>query len=196
MITAFLFLGATFVIPILSLDLEWHFFILPILFSLILIWIYKKSNLPVFYLALVLCSTSLFFSTVGLYVYPMLTSYQPAHEVGNYLRIHEPNKERLFLFGIPASKRSYAYYAQRYTKTLFDKELFENSLKKDGERFLLVQDSWESKMNDFFGNGIVFEKIQSYPAYKVATPELKFFLKSSRGKVTNSVILYKARFRK
>jgi hypothetical protein len=79
------------------------------------------------------------------------------------------------------------------TKTLFDKELFENSLKKDGERFLLVQDSWESKMNDFFGNGIVFEKIQSFPAYKVATPELKFFLKSSRGKVTNSVILFKAR---
>jgi hypothetical protein len=194
--TAVLFLGATIAIPILSIELEWHFFILPILFSLILVRIYKKSSLPVFYLAFVLCSISLFFSTVGLYVYPMLTSYQPAHEVGDYLRVHEPNKERLFLFGIPASKRSYAYYAQRYTKTLFDKELFENSLKKDGERFLLVQDSWESKMNDFFGNGIVFEKIQSFPAYKVATPELKFFLKSSRGKVTNSVILFKASYRK
>ncbi|NCN08920.1 MAG: glycosyltransferase family 39 protein [Leptospira sp.] len=194
-ITSFIFLLASLVIPILIMDVELNYYFLTLLFIGIIIWMYLKASKAVLSLSILLVSVSLFFSQVSAVVYPLLTSYQPAKVIGEYLQKNEPEANRLYLFGIPASKRSYAFYSQRYTKTLFDSEIFESELRKDGTRYLLVQDSWVPKMQEFFGDKIEFTKIKSYPAYKVATPEAKFFLKNKRNTVTNEVILYLAKFK-
>lgn len=193
--TAIVFILGSISIPVAVMDVGVVYYFLLIFLLAVFLGFYLKSSKAIVALSILLLSVSLFFSHVSSVVYPLLTSYQPAKAVGKFLQIHEPKANRLYLFGIPASKRSYAFYSKRYTKTLFDPEIFETELKKDGTRYLLVQDSWVAKMGEFFGNKIEFTKVKAYTAYKVATPQAQFFLKNRRDSLTNEVILYQARLK-
>ncbi|XDD49393.1 ArnT family glycosyltransferase [Leptospira sp. WS92.C1] len=190
--TAATFFATIFILPFLSIQVGWEYLILPIVYLAVFVWVYFQTEKEGRLLASWIFPVSLFFSIVSLYLYPMLTSYQPSKEIGTFIRANEPGKEKLFLFGVPASKRSYAYYSQRISRTLFDPTVLTDAIRKDGQRYLIVQDKWMSKMNEFFGNDIVFETVKEYPAYKVATPEGKFFLKSQRDHLVGKVVLMRA----
>ncbi|MCG6192620.1 glycosyltransferase family 39 protein [Leptospira sp. FAT2] len=190
--TAGAFLATVFILPSISIQVGWEYLILPLIYLAVFLWIYFQSGKEGRLLASWVFPVSLFFSIVSLYLYPMLTSYQPSKEIGIFIRENEPGKEKLFLFGVPASKRSYAYYSQRISRTLFDPAILVEAIQKDGQRYLIVQDKWLSKMDEFFGKDVQFETVREFPSYKVATPEGKFFLKAQREKVVGKVILMKA----
>ncbi|RHX85929.1 ArnT family glycosyltransferase [Leptospira stimsonii] len=196
LITAGAFLVSILILPFLSIQVGWSYLILPSIYLAVFIWVYFQASREGLLLASWIFPVSLFFSVVSLYLYPMLTSYQPSKEIGTFIRENEPGKEKLFLFGVPASKRSYAYYSQRISRTLFDPAILVDAIQKDGQRYLIVQDKWLSKMDDFFGKEVQFETVKEYPSYKVATPEGKFFLKSQREKITGKVILMRATLKK
>ncbi|TGK19675.1 ArnT family glycosyltransferase [Leptospira stimsonii] len=196
LITAGAFLVSILILPFLSIQVGWSYLILPSIYLAVFIWVYFQTSREGLLLASWIFPVSLFFSVVSLYLYPMLTSYQPSKEIGTFIRENEPGKEKLFLFGVPASKRSYAYYSQRISRTLFDPAILVDAIQKDGQRYLIVQDKWLSKMDDFFGKEVQFETVKEYPSYKVATPEGKFFLKSQREKITGKVILMRATLKK
>ncbi|TGK31802.1 glycosyltransferase family 39 protein [Leptospira gomenensis] len=194
--TGIFFLIAVAAIPVFSVDVSWTYTILPILYAVVFLWTYLRGNGPTKTLAVWLFPISLFLSVVSLYLYPMLTSYQPSKEIGSFIREHEVGKEKLFLFGVPASKRSYAYYSKRIARTLFDPAVLYEAVRQDGERYVVVQDKWVGKMGEFFGDGLRFETVREFPAYKVATPEGKFFLKSHRSALAGKVILMRATLKK
>ncbi|RHX80954.1 ArnT family glycosyltransferase [Leptospira yasudae] len=190
--TAGAFLATVFILPSISIQVGWEYLILPLIYLAVFLWVYFQSGKEGRLLASWIFPVSLFFSIVSLYLYPMLTSYQPSKEIGTFIRENEPGKEKLFLFGVPASKRSYAYYSQRISRTLFDPAILVEAIQKDGQRYLIVQDKWVPKMDEFFGKDVQFETVREFPSYKVATPEGKFFLKAQREKVVGKVILMKA----
>ncbi|PJZ58419.1 ArnT family glycosyltransferase [Leptospira barantonii] len=192
LITAGAFLATIFILPSISVSVGWSYVILPLVYLGIFLWVFFQSGKEGRLLAVWIFPVSLFFSIVSLYLYPMLTSYQPSKQIGTFVREHEAGKEKLFLFGVPASKRSYAYYSQRISRTLFDPAILTDAVQKDGQRYLIVQDKWLPKMDEFFGNDLKFETVQEFPSYKVATPEGKFFLKSQRDQIVGKVILMKA----
>lgn len=196
LITAGAFSVSILILPFLSIQVGWSYLILPSIYLAVFIWVYFQTSREGLLLASWIFPVSLFFSVVSLYLYPMLTSYQPSKEIGTFIRENEPGKEKLFLFGVPASKRSYAYYSQRISRTLFDPAILVDAIQKDGQRYLIVQDKWLSKMDDFFGKEVQFETVKEYPSYKVATPEGKFFLKLQREKITGKVILMRATLKK
>ncbi|PJZ43611.1 dolichyl-phosphate-mannose--protein mannosyltransferase [Leptospira kmetyi] len=190
--TAGAFLATVFILPSISVSVGWSYVILPLVYLGIFLWVFFQSGKEGRLLASWIFPVSLFFSIVSLYLYPMLTSYQPSKQIGAFIREHEAGKEKLFLFGVPASKRSYAYYSQRISRTLFDPAILTEAVQKDGQRYLIVQDKWLPKMDEFFGNDLKFETVQEFPSYKVATPEGKFFLKAQRDQIVGKVILMKA----
>ncbi|RHX94708.1 dolichyl-phosphate-mannose--protein mannosyltransferase [Leptospira yasudae] len=190
--TAGAFLATVFILPSISIQVGWEYLILPLIYLAVFLWVYFQSGKEGRLLASWIFPVSLFFSIVSLYLYPMLTSYQPSKEIGTFIRENESGKEKLFLFGVPASKRSYAYYSQRISRTLFDPAILVEAIQKDGQRYLIVQDKWVPKMDEFFGKDVQFETVREFPSYKVATPEGKFFLKAQREKVVGKVILMKA----
>ncbi|QCO38304.1 ArnT family glycosyltransferase [Leptospira interrogans] len=192
LVTAVVFLIAVLVIPWISVEVGWSYLILPLAYLGVFLWVFFKSSTIGRLLAFWIFSASLFFSIVSLYLYPMLTSFQPSKEIGIWIRKYEPNKDKLFLFGVPASKRSYAYYSRRISRTLFDPAVLIDSVQKDGQRYLIVQDKWLPKLEEFFGNNLQFETVKEFPSYKVATPEGKFFLKSHRDQIVGKVILMRA----
>ncbi|EMY78297.1 dolichyl-phosphate-mannose-protein mannosyltransferase [Leptospira weilii serovar Ranarum str. ICFT] len=193
--TAAAFLAAIFILPSISIQVGWSYPILPLVYLGIFLWVFFRTSGEGRLLASWIFPVSLFFSIVSLFLYPMLTSYQPSKEIGTLIRKNEPDKEKLFLFGVPASKRSYAYYSRRISRTLFDPATLIEAVKKDGESYLVVQDKWLPKMDEFFGNDLQFETVQEFPSYKVATPEGKFFLKAQRDRIVGKVIVMKATLR-
>ncbi|EMM74377.1 dolichyl-phosphate-mannose-protein mannosyltransferase [Leptospira weilii str. 2006001855] len=190
--TAGVFLITIFILPSISIQVGWSYVILPLIYFGIFLWVFFRSEREGRLLAYWIFPVSLFFSIVSLYLYPMLTSYQPSKEIGAFIRENEPGKDKLFLFGVPASKRSYAYYSRRISRTLFDPAILVEAIQKEGQRYLIVQDKWLPKMGEFFGNDIQFETVQEFPSYKVATPEGKFFLKTQRDRIVGKVIVMRA----
>lgn len=175
MITSAIFLIIVLVIPWISVEVGWSYLILPLVYLGIFLWVFYRSSATGRLLASWIFPVSLFFSIVSLYLYPMLTSFQPSKEIGTLIRKYEPNKDKLFLFGVPASKRSYAYYSKKISRTLFDPLVLIDSVQKDGQRYLVVQDKWLPKLEEFFDKDLQFETVKEFPSYKVATPEGKFF---------------------
>lgn len=178
--------------PFISIRVGWSYLILPSIYLGIFLGIFFRSDREIKRLAYWIFPVSLFFSIVSLYLYPMLTSYQPSREIGAFIRENEPDKEKLFLFGVPASKRSYAYYSRRISRTLFDPAILIDAVRKEGQRYVIVQDKWVSKMDEFFGKDLQFETVKEFSSYKVATPEGKFFLKEQRDRIVGKVIVMKA----
>ncbi|WP_061249693.1 ArnT family glycosyltransferase [Leptospira alstonii] len=193
--TAAAFLAAVFILPSISIQVGWSYPILPLVYLGIFLWVFFRTSREGRLLASWIFPVSLFFTIVSLFLYPMLTSYQPSKEIGTLIRENEPGKEKLFLFGVPASKRSYAYYSRRISRTLFDPATLIEAVQKDGESYLVVQDKWLPKMDEFFGNDLQFETVKEFPSYKVATPEGKFFLKAQRDRIVGKVIVMKATLR-
>ncbi|EMJ95693.1 ArnT family glycosyltransferase [Leptospira alstonii] len=193
--TAAAFLAAVFILPSISIQVGWSYPILPLVYLGIFLWVFFRTSREGRLLASWIFPVSLFFSIVSLFLYPMLTSYQPSKEIGTLIRENEPGKEKLFLFGVPASKRSYAYYSRRISRTLFDPATLIEAVQKDGESYLVVQDKWLPKMDEFFGSDLQFETVKEFPSYKVATPEGKFFLKAQRDRIVGKVIVMKATLR-
>ncbi len=189
LITAAVFLIAVLIMPWVSIEVGWSYLILPLVYLGIFLWVFFRSSAAERLLASWIFPVSLFFSIVSLYLYPMLTSFQPSKEIGIWIREYEPNRDKLLLFGVPASKRSYAYYSRRISRTLFDPAVLIDSVQKDGQRYLVVQDKWLPRVEEFFGKDLRFETVKEFPSYKVATPEGKFFLKFQRDQVVGKVIL-------
>ncbi|PJZ68217.1 dolichyl-phosphate-mannose--protein mannosyltransferase [Leptospira perolatii] len=193
--TAALFAIGGIALPFLSVDVKWDYWVwlafYIALFILLVGFLSSKERV----LGALIVSGSFLFTTISLYAYPLLLSYQPSKEIGRHVQNLEPGKERLFLFGVPASKRSYAFYAKRLSRTLFDPEVLFEALRNDKERLLVVSEKYMPMFAEFTDNRIEMEILQEFPSYKVATPEGKFFLKSNRDSVVSKVYLTKVRFK-
>lgn len=193
-LTALGFLLAGFVFPILVLDADLTFYLWTFAYVAlgVLIWIFLPSDRLVGTLTV---SVSFFFTLVSLYAYPLLISYQPSKEIGALIQESEPGKEKFLMFGVPASKRSYAFYSKRLTRTLFDPEVLFEALKKDGDRMILISERFLPHFDEFTAGRVDLDIFAEYPSYKVATPEFGFFLKSKRDSLTTKVYLGHIRFK-
>ncbi|HMV42240.1 MAG TPA: glycosyltransferase family 39 protein [Leptospiraceae bacterium] len=182
---------AIIVIPLVVLNVNILYGI-PILVFLVAL-LYFKKILPVSFIVSVL-SLSLFFSIVGLYIYPELTSYQPSNQFGAVIRQMEPDKNEIFTYRMSFSKRSYAFYAARFTKPIFDREKFFKVLESESERLVVVSKDDLPQFQDFLKENVLIEVIAEKPSYKVATPKADFFLKEKRPLVTKNILLIKVKY--
>lgn len=193
-LTALGFAIAGLVFPILVLDVDLRFYLI--------LFVYLGIGTAVWFLlepyrlaGTLAVSVSFFFTLVSLYAYPLLISYQPSREVGELLREAEPGKEKFLMFGVPASKRSYAFYSKRLTRTLFDPAVLFEALEKDGERMILISEKFLPHFEEFTAHRVDLDIFAEYPSYKVATPEFGFFLKSKRDSLSSKVYFGKIRFK-
>ncbi len=184
--------GLLFPIYVLDVTLSFYVWVVLYLVAAILIWIHLVSERPI---GLLVVSVSFFFSLVSVYGYPLLISYQPSKEIGTIIQEAEPGKEKFLMFGVPASKRSYAFYSKRLTRTLFDPEVLFEALHKDGDRMILISEKFLPHFEQFTANRVDLDIFAEYPSYKVATPEFAFFLKSKRDSLTSKVYLGRIRFK-
>ncbi|TGL65774.1 ArnT family glycosyltransferase [Leptospira sarikeiensis] len=193
-LTSFGFVSAGILFPILVLDVPVSYYIWVGIYIALAAFLLLYFKLEVTLGTLVL-SVSFFFTLVSLYAYPLLVSYQPSKEVGEIIQEAEPGKEKFLMFGVPASKRSYAFYSKRLTRTLFDPEVLFEALQKDEERMILISEKYLPHFDEFTANRIDLDIFAEYQSYKVATPELGFFLKAKRDSLTTKVYLGKIRFK-
>ncbi|GBF38806.1 ArnT family glycosyltransferase [Leptospira johnsonii] len=188
----FVFAGILFPILVLDVPVSYYVWLAIYLGIAAIVLLYFKTEAV---LGTLVVSVSFFFTLVSLYAYPLLVSYQPSKEVGEIIQEAEPGKEKFLMFGVPASKRSYAFYSKRLTRTLFDPEVLFEALEKDGERMILISEKYLPHFDAFTANRVDLDIFAEYESYKVATPEFGFFLKSKRDSLTTKVYLGKIRFK-
>ncbi|TGJ98971.1 glycosyltransferase family 39 protein [Leptospira langatensis] len=193
-LTSFGFVLVGLLFPVFVLDVNYGFYLWVAAYMGLgfLVWAYLRSDRL---LGTLVVSVSFFFTLVSAYAYPLLISYQPSKEIGELIQEAEPKQDKFLMFGIPASKRSYAFYSKRLTRTLFDPEVLFEALHKDGERMILISEKFLPHFDKFTADRIDLDIFAEYPSYKVATPELGFFLKSKRDSLTSKVYFGKIRFK-
>ncbi|EPG76256.1 dolichyl-phosphate-mannose-protein mannosyltransferase [Leptospira fainei serovar Hurstbridge str. BUT 6] len=193
--TCALFLLAGILLPVLSVTVGFGYIGWTLFYAAAATALWFLSGKKERILSALIISTSFFFTLVSVYAYPLLISYQPSKEIGKIIQEAEPNKDKLLLFGVPASKRSYAFYAKRFARTLFDPDVLFEALNKDGERLIVVSEKFLPSFSEFMQDKVDVDILAEFPSYKVATPEGKFFLKSKRESVVSKVYLAKIRLK-
>lgn len=186
-----LLLIAVIAIPVVVLDVNFFYGIV-ILCYLISVFYFKREIKVSFTLSIL--TPILFFSIIALYIYPELTSFQPSRQFGAVIRQIEPDKKEIFTYRMSFSKRSYAFYAARFTKPIFDREKFLKTLEVDSERLVVVAKDDLPQFQDFLKDNVLIEIIAEKPSYKVATPKNDFFIKTKRPMVTKSILLVKVTY--
>ncbi len=178
-------------VPFLVMDVNYIYLLATLYFALAVIYFYKKIPLP---LSLATLTPIFFFSIMALFIYPELTSYQPSHKLGTLVRQMEPDKKEIFTYRMSFSKRSYGFYAARFTKPLFDRDKFFKVLDNDSERLVIVSRDDLQQFENFLQKDYFIEEIVEYPSYKVATPKNDFFLKTKRATLTKNILLVKVKY--
>lgn len=187
LIVGFLYFAFLFVIPYFVFDSFLKLYWIPILALGILFFILSKIPLE---LALPLSGSIGVFLMVSIYIYPLLVSYQPASDFGAIVQEMEPNKEIIYTYRIPSSKRSYSYYSQRLMRSIYDKNKFLDIVNSEGKRLVIVPEAYYPSFQEFLGKSEYEYKILlSKPSYKVATPKVEFFLKNKREFITPKILL-------
>jgi hypothetical protein len=106
----------------------------------------------------------------------------------------EPDKKEIFTYRMSFSKRSYGFYAARFTKPIFDREKFLKVLENESERLVIVSRDDLPQFENFLQSDYLIEEIIEYPSYKVATPKNDFFLKTKRSGLTKNILLIKVKY--
>ncbi|EQA38675.1 dolichyl-phosphate-mannose-protein mannosyltransferase [Leptospira inadai serovar Lyme str. 10] len=194
-ITCAIFVLAGILLPILSVTVDFGYIGWVLFYVVVGVALWFLSGKGERILTALVISTSFFFTLVSMYAYPLLISYQPSKEIGKIIQEVEPGKDKLLLFGVPASKRSYAFYSKRYARTLFDPDVLFEALEKDGERLIVISEKFLPSFSEFTQDKVDVDILAEFPSYKVATPEGKFFLKSKRESTVSKVYLAKIRFK-
>ncbi|TGK10179.1 glycosyltransferase family 39 protein [Leptospira fletcheri] len=195
-ITSLGFLGAGFLLPVLSLEVGFGYALWVVSFLFIGIAVWKLAEKGDRLVAVLVTSVSFFFTLVSVYAYPLLVSYQPSKAIGEIIQEAEPKQDKLLMFGVPASKRSYAFYSKRLARTLFDPDVLFETLRKDPERLIVISEKFLPTFSEFTQEKVDVDILAEFPSYKVATPERKFFLKSARDSLTTKVYLARIRMKK
>lgn len=195
-VTSFGFLGAGFLLPILSLEVGFGYALWVAFFLFVGFAAWKFATEGDRLVAILITSTSFFFTLVSVYAYPLLVSYQPSKVIGEIIQEAEPKQDKLLLFGVPASKRSYAFYSKRFARTLFDPDVLFEALRKDPERLIVISEKFLPTFSEFAQEKVDVDILAEFPSYKVATPDRKFFLKSVRDSLTTKVYLARIRMKK
>lgn len=180
-------------LPFCNVELNLVCYILLVLLFIALSVFYFRS--PVAIIGFPVLSTSLFYLLVNLYAYPELLKYQPSAKLSEIIRKIEPDKKEIFIFRLSSSKRSYSFYSGRFTKPIYDKIKFKSVLEKDKERLLLVPEEYLLDLKKFLygeesaGKTEFPEIVSVYDSYKVATPEIGFFLPGKRDRFLKKILL-------
>ncbi|MCB1158495.1 MAG: glycosyltransferase family 39 protein [Leptospiraceae bacterium] len=176
-------------IPIYTVDVNSLYYLIPILFILFLYLLKDSFEWEILSVSL---STLALFIITTLYIYPLLLSYQPAKQVAAVIKEKEAGKKEFFAYGLSFSKRSYAFYAERLRKSIFDIQTFKKKLIEDKERLLIVPGKFHFSLKAYLGKEFKLEKVNEFPSYgRIAKPEREFFLKKSRPLLLDKVYIYK-----
>ncbi|MCB1178213.1 MAG: glycosyltransferase family 39 protein, partial [Leptospiraceae bacterium] len=188
-IPSIILLSSIIIIPALIIDVSYGYWILSSLLLIVgyLFYIRIKDEILLLILPVIVV-----FSLISFYVFPELVKFQPSKEVSKVIKQFEPDKEYIYTFGVPFSKRSYEFYSERYMRNLFRREQLRNDLKSS-EQFTLVLVALEFYpfLSDRFGDEFKYEILKEYPSYKIATPKKKFLMKKTRDKELSKVFLIK-----
>lgn len=190
LISGFFYFAFLFVTPFFVLQDPFLSIWIPVLS--LFVFLYSLKYLP-FELSIIFSGGLGVLLMVSLYIYPILTSYQPSHKIGVIVQKLEPSKDTLYSYRIPSSKRSYAFYSDRLFRSIYDKKKFRAILEEESSRLVVIPREHLSQFQTFIGSDIQLEEIQYFKSYKVATPKVSFFLSSKRDQLAHEILLIQAK---
>lgn len=131
----------------------------------------------------------LFFSSISLQYYPLLTTYQPSKEFGAKIQELEPNEKTIYTYWLSNSKRSYSFYSERQFRNVYDSEKLNGLFATKKERLFIVPSDKLAELKQMAGDGYKMEPVLERESFKVATPTVSFLKKETRSLVTQKISL-------
>ncbi|TGL63831.1 glycosyltransferase [Leptospira ognonensis] len=161
----------------------------PVFFLIGLVFIFLMAQFIPIELLVTVTGAALFYSAISLVYYPLLTTYQPSKEMGAKIKELEPNEPVLYTFRLSNSKRSFAFYANRNFRNIYDMETLEALWKDHPERLVVVPTEHLGLIQEATGKAYSIEVVMERESYKVATPTVAFLKKETRPLVTKKISL-------
>ncbi|MCZ8341852.1 MAG: glycosyltransferase family 39 protein [Leptospira sp.] len=131
----------------------------------------------------------LFFSSISLQYYPLLTSYQPSKEFGLKIQELEPDEKTIYTYWLSNSKRSYSFYSERQFRNVYDSEKLNGLFANKSARLFIVPSDKLLELKEMAGSQYKIEPVIERESFKVATPTLSFLKKETRSLVTQKISL-------
>lgn len=186
LIAGLVYLVGYFLIPVFVADVGIVYYVFGGIGILLILLLAQLIPLEVL---VTLVGATLFFSSISLQFYPLLTSYQPAKEFGAKIKELEPNEPVVYTFWLSNSKRSYGFYAERNFRNVYDKDKLDKLWSEKPERLLILPSEKLSQLKEFAGSEYTIEPVLERESFKVATPTVAFLKKETRGLVTKKISL-------
>lgn len=186
LIAGLVYLVGYFLIPVFVADVGIVYYVFGAIGILLILLLAQLIPLEVL---VTLVGATLFFSSISLQFYPLLTSYQPAKEFGAKIKELEPNEPVVYTFWLSNSKRSYGFYAERNFRNVYDKDKLDRLWSEKPERLLILPSEKLSQLEEFAGKEYKIEPVLERESFKVATPTVAFLKKETRGLVTKKISL-------
>lgn len=186
LIAGLVYLVGYFLIPVFVADVGIVYYVFGAIGILLILLLAQLIPLEVL---VTLVGATLFFSSISLQFYPLLTSYQPAKEFGAKIKELEPNEPVVYTFWLSNSKRSYGFYAERNFRNVYDKDKLDRLWSEKPERLLILPSEKLSQLEEFAGKEYRIEPVLERESFKVATPTVAFLKKETRGLVTKKISL-------
>ncbi|GBF49551.1 PMT family glycosyltransferase [Leptospira ryugenii] len=186
MVAGIVYLVGYLLLPSLVADagvIYYVFFFVAILFVFLL-----AQKLPI-ELLLTVVGACLFFGSISLVYYPLLTSYQPSREMGAKIKELEPDEPVLYTYRLSNSKRSYAFYADRNFRNIYDPEKLKTLWSDHPQRLLVLPSEFLGQLKEQAGPGYEIEIVMEKDSYKIATPTVSFLKKETRALVLKKISL-------
>lgn len=186
LIAGLVYLVGYFLIPVFVAEVGIVYYVFGAIGILLIMLLAQLIPLEVL---VTLVGATLFFSSISLQFYPLLTSYQPAKEFGAKIKELEPNEPVVYTFWLSNSKRSYGFYAERNFRNVYDREKLDRLWSEKPERLLILPSEKLSQLKEFAGSGYTIEPVLERESFKVATPTIAFLKKETRNLVTKKISL-------
>lgn len=186
LIAGLVYLVGYFLIPVFVAEVGIVYYVFGAIGILLILLLAQLIPLEVL---VTLVGATLFFSSISLQFYPLLTSYQPAKEFGAKIKELEPNEPVVYTFWLSNSKRSYGFYAERNFRNVYDKDKLDRLWSEKPERLLILPSEKLSQLEEFAGKEYTIEPVLERESFKVATPTVSFLKKETRGLVTKKISL-------
>ncbi|MCW7492892.1 glycosyltransferase family 39 protein [Leptospira sp. 2 VSF19] len=186
LIAGLVYLVGYFLIPVFVAEVGIVYYVFGAIGILLILLLAQLIPLEVL---VTLVGATLFFSSISLQFYPLLTSYQPAKEFGAKIKELEPNEPVVYTFWLSNSKRSYGFYAERNFRNVYDKDKLDRLWSEKPERLLILPSEKLSQLKEFAGKDYTIEPVLERESFKVATPNVAFLKKETRNLVTKKISL-------
>ncbi|TGK85003.1 glycosyltransferase [Leptospira bourretii] len=186
LIAGLVYLVGYFLIPVFVADVGIVYYVFGAIGILLILLLAQLIPLEVL---VTLVGATLFFSSISLQFYPLLTSYQPAKEFGAKIKELEPNEPVVYTFWLSNSKRSYGFYAERNFRNVYDKDKLDRLWSEKPERLLILPSEKLSQLEEFAGKEYTVDPVLERESFKVATPTVGFLKKETRSLVTKKISL-------